>query len=79
MYIYIYIIDIYIYTYIYIYAYKLIKYMRFSLKPPSPFCPVKPQVFENLVGGSTPPPAERGWEGCTLCHSLVSSFTPIEL
>ena len=60
-------------------AYKLIKYFRFSPKPPFPFLSCQARIFWKFGWRLNPPPAERGGEGCTLCHSLVSSFTPIGL
>ena len=35
--------------------------------------PVKPSLFGNLVGGSSPP-AERGRKGCTLCSRSFLIF-----
>ena len=49
-----------------------------SQQPPSKSCPVKPRpLFENLVGGSNPPPSRKGEGGCTLwviCGISVAYF-----
>ena len=38
-------------------------------------CQVPPPLFENLVGGSTPPAERRGCTLCTHLHYLISSLS----
>ena len=51
------------------------KSLPFSQKPSSKsWRPVKPALFKNLVGGSTPPPSIKGG-GCTLWPPLTQPHT----